>query len=371
MRTHLHPAPTDVRHSNHLEPNRMMPSLILPFADTLPTFGGEPVFAGPRSAVLGRATIGAGAWFGEDSVVRADGDIVRIGDNVHLGYRATVHIVHESLPAIIGDDVTVGANSIVHACTVGSRCVLDDNVTVLDAAVVGDDVLLEAGSTVFPRKHLDAGWVYAGSPAKPVRRIVPGELAARAKEIRAREGSERPLAASRLQFGDEVFIAKTSQQGGRLVCSPGSSLFFGVVADAGLGTIFIGANTNIQDNTVIRTGGGETIIGRDTTVGHNVRIGAARIGDESLVGMAAVLADGTWVQDDVLLAAGSTTEPGQVLESGWMWGGRPAKPISKLDEPRRAGMAANVETYCAYSQVFRKLQQARTEPTPPLPASAQ
>ena len=349
----------------------MMPSLILPFADTWPSFAGEPIFAGQRSAVLGRATIGAGAWFGEDSVVRADGDVVRIGGNVHLSYRATVHIVHELLPAIIGDDVTIGANSIVHACTIGNRCVLDDDVTVLDDAVVGDDVLLEAGSTVFPRKKLDAGWIYAGSPAKPVCPIAPDELAVRAQAIRAREGSERPLAFTRLEFGDEVFVAKTSQQAGRLVCSPGSSLFFSVVADAGTGTIFVGANTNIQDNSVIRTNGGETIIGRDTTVGHNVRMGAVRVGDEALVGMGATLADGTWLQDDVLLAAGSTTEPGQVLESGWMWGGRPAKAMSKLDAPRRAGMAENIKTYCAYSQVFRKVQQAQAEPAPPLPASTQ
>ena len=111
----------------------MLPSLVLPFADTLPSFGGEPVFAGPRSAVLGRATIGAGAWLGEDSVVRADGDVVHIGRNVHLGHRATVHIVHELLPCLVGDDVTVGANAIVHACTVGDRCVLEDDVVILDA----------------------------------------------------------------------------------------------------------------------------------------------------------------------------------------------------------------------------------------------
>ena len=349
----------------------MMPSLILPFADTWPTFDGEPIFAGPRSAVLGRATIGARAWLGEDSVVRADGDVVRIGDDVHLGYRATVHIVHELLPAIIGDGVTIGSNSIVHACTIGDRCVLDDDVTVLDEAVVGAGVLLEAGSTVFPRKHLDAGWIHAGSPARPVRRIEPEELAARTQAIRARGGSERPLASSQLEFGEEVFIAATSQQAGRLVCSPGSSLFFGVVADAGTGSIFIGANTNIQDNTIIRTGGGDTIVGRDTTVGHNVRMGAVRVGDEALVGMGAVLADGTWLQDDVLLAAGSTTEPGQVLDSGWMWGGRPAKAMSRLDAPRRAGMAENIKTYCAYSQVFRKVQQSRMDLSPAPPTSAQ
>jgi carbonic anhydrase/acetyltransferase-like protein (isoleucine patch superfamily) len=335
----------------------MLPSLILPFADTMPSFAGEPIHAGPRSAVLGRATIGANAWLGEDSVVRADGEVVRIGDGVHLGYRATVHIVHETTPAIIGSNVTIGANCVVHACTIGDGCVIEDDVTVLDDAVVAENVLIERGSTVFPRKTLEAGWIYAGSPAKPVRALEPGECAARAAALRGARGSERSLSHAVQDFGDDVFVAATAQRAGRLSFAPGSSLFFSCVADAGTGTIFVGENTNVQDNTLLRAGQGEIVIGRGTTIGHNVRMGAGRVGDAALVGIGAVLAEGTIVQDDVLLAAGATTEPGQVLESGWLWGGRPAKPMSRLDADRRAMMAANIETYRTYSQLFRAIQQ--------------
>lgn len=334
----------------------MLPALILPYDGVRPVFEGEPVFAGPRSAVLGRAVIGAGAHFGEDAVVRADGDHVKIGANVFLGHRATVHIVHEMLPCIIGANVTVGDNTIVHACTVGDNCVFEADVTVLDDAKVGDNVLIESGSTVFPRKELPSGWIYAGSPAKPVRELAPGELAARAAAVRAKRGAERPLPEVDQDFGPNVFIARTAQRFGRLSCSPGSSLFFSCLADAGTGSIFIGENTNVQDNTLIRAGEGETIIGRETTVGHNVRMGPGRVGDFALVGIGAVLADNTWIQDDVLLAAGATTEPGQVLESGWMWGGRPAKALSRLDEAKRHMMKANITTYCGYGRAFRRLQ---------------
>ena len=337
----------------------MMPSLILPFADTSPTFAGEPVFAGPRCAVLGRATIGAGAWLGEDAVVRADGEIVRIGDHVYLGHRATVHIVHDTTPAIVGANVTVGANAVVHACMVGDNCVIEDNVTILDNATVAADVLIEAGSTMFPRKRLESGWIYAGIPAKPTRELEEGELARRAAAARARQGSERALSPNAQDFGDAVFIAHTAQRAGRLTCAPGSSLFFGVVADAGAGTIYIGENTNVQDNSQIRAGADATIIGRETTIGHNVRMGAARVGDRSLVGIGCVLAASTWVQDDVLLAAGATTLPEQVLESGWLWGGRPATAMARLDDAKRAMMRANIKSYCEYSQAFRRIQQER------------
>lgn len=334
----------------------MQPALILPFANRMPTFATPPVFAGPRSAVLGRATIGGGASLGEDSVVRADGEEIHLGDDVFLGHRATVHIVHEEIPTRIGRNVTVGANCCVHACTVGDDCVFEENVVILDGATIEAGVLIEANATVFPRKTLDGGFVYAGSPAKPVRPLAPGERAERAAAIRARQGSERALPDVAQDFGADVFVASTSQRFGRVACQPGSSLFFSCVADAGTGSIFVGANTNVQDNTVMRAGDGEIVVGRDTTIGHNVRMAACRVGDRALVGIGAVLAAGAWVQDDVLVAAGTITEPGQVCESGWLWGGRPAKAMSRLDEARRAGMAENVRTYCGYAQTFRRLQ---------------
>ena len=334
----------------------MTPSLILPFHQIFPHFSGPAVHAGLRSAVLGRATIGSGASFGADCVVRADGQEVHIGVNVWLGARTTVHIVHETLPAIIGDNVTIGGNSIVHACRVGNGCVIGGDVTILDGAIVEDHVLIEAGATVFPRKRLEAGMVYAGSPARPVRPVTAGELAERAMEIRARSDEEPALSPGRSGFGETVFIATTSQRAGRLSFAPGSSLFFSCVADAGTGIIAIGENTNIQDNTVMRAGAGEVVIGRDTTVGHNVRMGAARIGANALVGMGARLADGTVIEDHVLLAAGAATEPGQVLDSGWLWGGRPAKALSKLDDAKHAMMAENILHYCDYSRAFRRLQ---------------
>ncbi len=347
----------------------MMPSLSLPFAGHLPSFADEPVFAGPRSAVIGRATFGAGVWLGTDCVVRADGEAVRIGADVFLGDRSTVHIVHETTPAIIGDDVTVGANAIIHACTIGDGCVIERDVTVLDDAVVAPGVLIEAGSTIFPRKRLDAGWIYAGSPAKPVRALRPGELRKRATAVRLQAVGDPTADAAADMLGEHdlgpqdlgasVFTALTARCAGRVAFAPGASLFFSCVADAGTGAIDVGADTCVQDNSILRAGAGELVIGREVTVGHNVRMADVRIGARSLVGMGAVLAAGTLVQDDVLLAAGSTTEPGQVLESGWMWGGRPAKPISRLDGPRRAGMAQNIVTYCDYARLFRDAQADR------------
>ena len=134
-------------------------------------------------------------------------------------------------------------------------------------------------------------------------------------------------------------------------------MFFGCDLDAGEFRIVIGERTNIQDNTSIRCEAGETVIGRDTTLGHNVRLASCRIGERALIGIGAVVAAGTIVEDEVMLAAGATTLPGQTLESGWLWAGRPARPLSRLDDAKRGMMRTIIGHYCGYAQAYARAQE--------------
>lgn len=287
----------------------MTPDLLLPYAGTEPVFATPPLWCGRGSTVIGRASLGAEAWLGDDTVIRGDGHDIIAGDRLRLGPRATLHIAQDKYPCILGDRVTVGRNAVVHACTIGDDCVIEADCVVLDGSVVEDGVLIEAGSTVFPRSTLASGFAYAGSPAEPTRRLAPGDLAAEA------------------------------------------------------GPIAIGPNVNVQDNSVLRTEGSGLVIERDTTLGHNVRVADGQIGPRSLIGIGAVLAPGTVVGEDVLVAAGAWTEPGQVLESGWLWGGRPARRLGPLDAGKREMMRRIVQQYAGYGRTYRKAQAALLPPS--------
>ncbi|MCF4129202.1 gamma carbonic anhydrase family protein [Methylobacterium sp. SyP6R] len=335
----------------------MTPDLLLPFHDTEPTFAARPVWCGRGSAVIGRASLGAQAWLGDEAVIRADGHDVVVGDRFWLGARSTLHIAAEMYPCIVGDRVTVGRDAVVHACTVGDDCVIEDGCVVLDGSLIEDRVLLEAGSTVFPRSTLPSGFVYAGSPARPLRRLEPGELAERAERLREAAASEPAVGPGDAFAPDpSVFVARTARLHGRVALAPGASVFFSCILDAAVGPIVIGANVNVQDNCAIHTRADGLVIERDTTLGHNVTVGDGRIGPNCLIGMGARLGPGTVVEADVLLAAGSATDPGQVLEAGWLWGGRPARALSRLDGERRAMMARIVAGYAAYGRAYRRLQ---------------
>lgn len=325
------------------------------FGGVAPAFASPPLFEGRRSAVLGRAALGSGAVIGAGAVIRADGNFVTVGDDFVLAPQATVHIAHEVHPTVIGHRVAAGRNAIIHACTVGDRCVIGDDAIVLDGSVIEDDVLLDPGAVVFPRSRLEAGYVYSGSPARMVRRAEPGEIEAAHAAIRdatmREEGEGAGSAPDTAGAAGGRFVASTAMLEGDVALAAGASVFFGCVMAAGPGRIAIGRDTNVQDNSVVR---GDTLIGEETTIGHNVAIDSAVIGARSLIGMGARLAPGTRVEDDVLLAAGSSTTPGQTLEGGWLWGGRPAVRMKPMDEARRAMMRDTIRQYCEYADNFQQ-----------------
>lgn len=338
-------------------------SLILPYRGVSPRYASPLAYAGEGAALLGRLTLGRNAWIGPFAVLRADGHDVTAGDDFHCGSRSTLHIAHEVFACIVGDRVTIGENACVHACALGSDIVVGDNTVILDGAVVGDNVVFEANSTVFPGKKLDGGFLYAGSPAKPVRPLAPGEVAQRREAMIRSHGAGQLPKAAQLPGRDSsidssVFVASTASLRGRIVAAPSSSIWFSNEFDAGPGTISLGERTNVQDNTVIRCAGAGVTIAPDTTVGHNVTIHDCMIGSGSLIGIGSTVAPGTVVEDKVLLAASARTEPGQVLESGWLYAGTPAKKLAPIGEERIAMIATIVDHYCVYAKDFKAEEEA-------------
>ncbi len=334
---------------------------LLPYASVSPQFASPPAACGAGAAVLGRATIGANARLGASSVIRADGHFVRIGDDFSLGPRSTVHIAHDVYPTIIGDRVTVGENAVVHACTVGNDVVVGDGAVILDGSVVSDGVVIEPHAIVFPRSELAGGKLCAGMPARPFRDLHPGEIKERAAEIRSRADTVEVLKPA-LAEGDiraGLFVAATAKLRGRVLAAENSSIWFGCDLDADGGEILIGENSNIQDNTWIRCRPGHRFaIGPDSTIGHNVTLGDCTIGARSLIGIGSVVAEGTVIEDDVFLAAGAETTKGQVLQSGFLWGRRPAIKMATLDEAKRQLIAMTVEHYCRYARAFAAAQRS-------------
>ena len=149
--------------------------IVLGYADHWPRI--EPTaFVAPGAVVIGDVEIGADSsvWFG--GVVRGDVQSIRIGARSNLQDGTIVHVTRGGLGAHVGDDVTVGHGCILHACTLENRAFVGMRATLLDGSRVETDAMLAAGSLLTPGKCVPRGELWAGQPARPMRRLRPDEL---------------------------------------------------------------------------------------------------------------------------------------------------------------------------------------------------
>ena len=142
------------------------------------------------------------------------------------------------------------------------------------------------------------------------------------------------------RLGSGVYIAETAVVIGDVVLGDDVSLWPMSVARGDVNRIEIGAETNIQDGSVLHvTQKSETnpdgfplIIGRGVTVGHRVVLHGCTIGDLCLIGIGAIVMDGAVVEERVMIGAGALVPPGKRLESGSLYIGSPAKAARPLRE---------------------------------------
>ena len=117
--------------------------------------------------------------------------------------------------------------------------------------------------------------------------------------------------------------------------------------------IRIGNRSNIQDGSVLHVTrksennpeGNPLIIGEDVTIGHKVMLHGCTLGSRILVGMGAIIMDGTVVQDDVFIGAGTLVPPNKVLESGYLYVGNPMKQARPLKDSERAFLTQSATNY--------------------------
>jgi carbonic anhydrase/acetyltransferase-like protein (isoleucine patch superfamily) len=117
--------------------------------------------------------------------------------------------------------------------------------------------------------------------------------------------------------------------------------------------IRIGSDTNVQDGSILHIthagpfnpAGYPLEIGDQVTIGHHAMLHGCTIGNRVLIGMAATVMDGAVVEDDVVVGAGSLVPPGQRLESGKLYMGRPAKAVRELTDDEKAYFAYSAQNY--------------------------
>ena len=141
------------------------------------------------------------------------------------------------------------------------------------------------------------------------------------------------------RLGRGVYIAKGAVVVGDVTLGAHSSVWYNAVLRGDINRIVVGHHSNIQDNAVLHLADDYgCILGNWVTVGHSAIVHACKIGDETLVGMGAVVLDGAVVGRQCLIGAKALVTQATKIPAGSLVLGAPAKVVRKLSPEERAGL---------------------------------
>jgi carbonic anhydrase/acetyltransferase-like protein (isoleucine patch superfamily) len=157
------------------------------------------------------------------------------------------------------------------------------------------------------------------------------------------------------QVADSAWVADSGQVMGNVVLGEDSSVWFGAVLRGDTETITVGRGSNVQDASVLHADHGfPLVIGERVTVGHQVMLHGCTIGDESLIGIGAVVLNGVNIGKHCLVGAGSLVTEGKSFPDGSMILGSPAKVVRQLSPEQIEGLKRSAQHYMDNARRYRQ-----------------
>lgn len=149
--------------------------LIIPVKEKFPELG-ENCFIAENATIAGDVVMGrdCSVWF--TAVVRGDVNSIRIGDKTNIQDGAVIHCTYEKAATTIGNNVSIGHRAIVHGCTVEDNSLIGMGAIVMDKAIVQKNCIIAAGAVVLENTLCESGYIYAGIPARKVKRLTPEQI---------------------------------------------------------------------------------------------------------------------------------------------------------------------------------------------------
>ncbi|MEN3931504.1 gamma carbonic anhydrase family protein [Microvirga sp. W0021] len=169
-------------------------------------------------------------------------------------------------------------------------------------------------------------------------------------------GEDTPI----LPDNGEFWIAPDAQVMGKVRLAPDTSIWFGAILRGDNELIDIGEGSNIQDGVVIHTDVGIPFqVGKGCTIGHRAILHGCQIGDNTLIGMGAVILNQAVIGKNCLVGANALVTEGKTFPDNSLIVGAPARAIRALTEDEVAKLAKAAQRYVANSKRFKAQLKAQ------------
>lgn len=158
------------------------------------------------------------------------------------------------------------------------------------------------------------------------------------------------------KIGEDCYLAENATIIGDVIVGDNCSIWFNAVLRGDVNSIRIGNNVNIQDGAVLHTLYERSVveIGDNVTVAHNAVIHGAKIQNNVLIGIGAIILDHAVIEENSIIAAGAVVLSNTVVKSGSIYAGNPAKKIKDISKEQSQGMIKRIaKNYNMYSGWYK------------------
>lgn len=155
--------------------------------------------------------------------------------------------------------------------------------------------------------------------------------------------------------GTPLFKAGNATIIGDVTIGKQVGIWFGAVVRGDKARIVIGDRSNIQDNCVVHTSKGFPVtLGSDVSVGHGAILHGCTIADQVLVGMGAVLLNGSRIGKGSVIGAGAVVREGAGIPEGSVVVGVPGKVIKQADAAQQQHILNNALSYVQLAEEYAR-----------------
>ncbi|MFC2990556.1 gamma carbonic anhydrase family protein [Halomonas tibetensis] len=153
-------------------------------------------------------------------------------------------------------------------------------------------------------------------------------------------GEHRP------ELHDDVYVAETADVIGQVTLKRGASVWYQAVLRGDTDHLEVGEESNIQDGAVLHADPGFPLrVGKGVTVGHQAMLHGCIVGDNSLIGIQAVILNGAVIGENCLVAAGAVVKENASFPDNSLIVGAPAKVVRELSQEAIQGLKKNAANY--------------------------
>ncbi len=157
-----------------------------------------------------------------------------------------------------------------------------------------------------------------------------------------------------VEFRGDYYVAPSASVIGSVVLGHSASVWFNCVLRGDNDIITIGDNTNVQDASVLHIDEGVPLsLGANVSIGHKAVLHGCSVGDNSLIGINAVVLNNARIGKNCLVGASALVTERKEIPDGSLVLGSPGRVVRSLTEAEIKGISEIAEHYVQKSALYR------------------